>query len=134
MCGTTGDPYVGLMLDIFSPDFDFTNSLLINMPIGCWYLRPLGAVSSTVRSDILCLVPLKVLMLVMYVRDSRAQVGILDDNKKFRFLFSMRGISAVQMQRKVQEEGSHPAVYQADADPPGVPIDNLIQSIGDKHA
>lgn len=44
--------YVGLVLVIFSPFFDLTNSLLIKIPVGCLYLWPLGAVSSTKRSDI----------------------------------------------------------------------------------
>ena len=43
--------YVGLILVIFSPDLGFTNSLLIKMPVGWMYLRPLGAVSSIERSD-----------------------------------------------------------------------------------
>lgn len=37
----------------FSPDLAATNSLLINNPSGWMYLRPFGAVSSTVRPDIL---------------------------------------------------------------------------------
>ena len=43
---------VGFMLVIFSPDFDLTNSLLINMPVGRVNFLPLGAVRSMVRSDI----------------------------------------------------------------------------------
>jgi len=43
---------VGLILVIFSPDFDFTNSLLINRPIGCLYLLPFGAVRSMNKSAI----------------------------------------------------------------------------------
>ena len=43
---------VGFMLVIFSPDFDLTNSLLINMPVGRVNFLPLGAVRSIVRSDI----------------------------------------------------------------------------------
>lgn len=46
-----GEVYVGLMLSIFSPELDFTNSLLMKRPIGCSYFRPLGAVSETKRSD-----------------------------------------------------------------------------------
>ena len=45
--------HLGLMLVIFSPDFEGTNSLLMNNPIGCVYLRPLGAVRSTKRSDMI---------------------------------------------------------------------------------
>lgn len=37
--------YEGLIVANFSPDLDGTNSLLMNKPIGCEYLRPLGAVS-----------------------------------------------------------------------------------------
>lgn len=35
----------------FSPDFDATNSLSINRPMGCEYLRPFGAVNCMVISD-----------------------------------------------------------------------------------
>ncbi len=42
---------MGLMLVIFSPFFDLTNSLLMKIPVGCLYLWPLGAVSSMERSD-----------------------------------------------------------------------------------
>ena len=45
--------YVGFMLVIFSPDFAATHSLLMKRPVGWVYLRPLGAVSSTARSDML---------------------------------------------------------------------------------
>lgn len=45
--------YVGFIDVIFSPFSDLTHSLLMNRPVGCLYLRPLGAVSSTSRSDIL---------------------------------------------------------------------------------
>ena len=48
--------YLGLMLSIFSPELDLTNSLLMKRPIGCSYLRPLGAVSETKRSDMSALV------------------------------------------------------------------------------
>lgn len=44
---------MGLMVAIFSPDLDLTNSLSMNRPRGWVYLRPLGAVSSTKRSDML---------------------------------------------------------------------------------
>ena len=44
---------VGFMLVIISPDFALTHSLLMKRPVGCVYLRPLGAVSSTARSDML---------------------------------------------------------------------------------
>ena len=50
--GKLSDAYVGLILVIFSPDFDFTNSLLINMPVGRENFLPLGAVRSMERSDI----------------------------------------------------------------------------------
>jgi hypothetical protein len=40
-----------LIVVIFSLDFDFTHSLLMNRPVGWVYLTPLGAVSSTDRSD-----------------------------------------------------------------------------------
>ena len=40
---------------IFSPDFDFTHSLLMNRPVGWVYLTPLGAVSSTDKSDMVVL-------------------------------------------------------------------------------
>ena len=43
--------YVGFMLVIVLPSEDGVNSLLMNRPVGWVYLRPLGAVSSTVRSD-----------------------------------------------------------------------------------
>jgi hypothetical protein len=45
--------YVGLMEVIFSPSLDLTHSLLMNKPIGCSYLTPLGAVRLTTRSAIL---------------------------------------------------------------------------------
>ena len=48
-----GRPHVGLILSIISPFFDFTNSLFMKRPMGWSYLRPLGAVRETVRSDIL---------------------------------------------------------------------------------
>ena len=41
--------YAGLTVVIFSPDLASTHSLLIKRPVGWWYFRPLGAVSSTVR-------------------------------------------------------------------------------------
>jgi hypothetical protein len=41
------------MLEILSPLEDLTHSLLINRPVGCVYLTPLGAVSSTDKPDIL---------------------------------------------------------------------------------
>jgi hypothetical protein len=37
---------------IISPDDEGTHSLLMNNPVGCVYFLPLGAVSSTVRPDI----------------------------------------------------------------------------------
>lgn len=45
-----GVSYVGFIEVIFSPDLDLTNSLLMKRPMGCVYLRPLGAVSSMLRS------------------------------------------------------------------------------------
>jgi len=45
--------YVGLMETIFLPSLLFTHSLLMKRPVGWVYFLPLGAVSSTVRSDIL---------------------------------------------------------------------------------
>jgi hypothetical protein len=44
---------VGFMLVILSPELDLTNSLLIKRPVGRVILRPLGAVSSTLRSAML---------------------------------------------------------------------------------
>lgn len=45
--------HLGFIELIVSPDFDLTNSLLMNNPRGCLYLWPFGAVSSTKRSDML---------------------------------------------------------------------------------
>jgi hypothetical protein len=42
----------GLILVIFSPELPLTHSLLMKRPVGWMYFRPFGAVSSTVRSDI----------------------------------------------------------------------------------
>lgn len=39
------------MVANFSPDFDGTNSLLMNRPMGCEYLRPFGAVNCTATLD-----------------------------------------------------------------------------------
>jgi hypothetical protein len=50
---TKKQTYLGFMLEILSPLVDLTHSLLINRPVGCVYLTPLGAVSSTDRPDIL---------------------------------------------------------------------------------
>jgi hypothetical protein len=47
------------MLEILSPFEDLTHSLLINNPVGCVYLTPLGAVSSTDKPDILRIVTTK---------------------------------------------------------------------------
>jgi hypothetical protein len=47
------EAYVGLIDTIFSPFLEATHSLLMNKPVGCVYLRPLGAVSSTDKLDIL---------------------------------------------------------------------------------
>lgn len=47
-----GKTHEGLILVIISPEVAATHSLLMNKPVGCIYLRPFGAVSSTVRSDI----------------------------------------------------------------------------------
>jgi len=46
------ETYVGLVLTIFPPSEDLTHSLLMNRPVGWVYFRPLGAISSTERSDI----------------------------------------------------------------------------------
>jgi len=45
--------YVGFMLSIFSPALEATNSLLMKRPMGWAYLRPLGAVRVTERSDMM---------------------------------------------------------------------------------
>lgn len=50
---TEKQAYLGFMLEILSPFDDLTHSLLMNKPVGCVYLTPLGAVSSTDRPDIL---------------------------------------------------------------------------------
>jgi len=42
----------GLILVIISPALPLTHSLLMKRPVGWTYFRPFGAVSSTVRSDI----------------------------------------------------------------------------------
>jgi hypothetical protein len=47
------------MVEMVSPDLDATNSLLMKRPRGCEYFLPLGAVSSTKRSDMLELLWLK---------------------------------------------------------------------------
>jgi hypothetical protein len=80
---------VGLMLVIFSPDFDFTNSLLMKIPIGCLYFRPLGAVSSTERSDILLPTPLKVRMVAMEMLGRRAKPRNFGSAEKLKSLFSI---------------------------------------------
>jgi hypothetical protein len=51
--------YLGLMVEMVSPDLDATNSLLMKRPRGWEYFLPLGAVNSTKRSDILNLLWLK---------------------------------------------------------------------------
>jgi len=92
---------VGLMLVIFSPDFDFTNSLLIKIPTGCLYFRPLGAVSSTTRSDILLLIVLKVRMPVIEVidiLDRRVKLRDVAVTRNLRLPFCMRGMSATLIQ------------------------------------
>jgi hypothetical protein len=48
------------MLVIFSPELDFTNSLLMKIPVGSVIFLPLGALRSIVRSDILEAAELKV--------------------------------------------------------------------------
>lgn len=45
--------HVGLMLVIFSPDFDLTNSLFMKRPIGCLYSRPLGALRLINKSEVI---------------------------------------------------------------------------------
>jgi len=51
--GEEGLLYVGFMLSIFLPALEATNSLLMKRPIGWVYLRPLGAVRVTERSDMM---------------------------------------------------------------------------------
>jgi hypothetical protein len=43
-------PYAGLTVESLAPNFDLTNSLLMNKPVGWSYLRPLGAVRETITS------------------------------------------------------------------------------------
>jgi hypothetical protein len=43
--------YLGLMLVILAPELDLTNSLLMKSPVGSLMEVPFGAVSWTVRSD-----------------------------------------------------------------------------------
>lgn len=45
--------YVGLILSILFPPEAFTNSLLMNKPVGSVNFFPLGAVKSTESPDIL---------------------------------------------------------------------------------
>lgn len=48
--------YAGSMESMVSPLVDGTNSLLMNKPVGCDHLVPLGAVNSTKRfGDILAI-------------------------------------------------------------------------------
>jgi hypothetical protein len=47
------EAYVGLIEIIFLSSLLLTHSLLIKSPVGWVYFRPLGAVSSSDRSDIL---------------------------------------------------------------------------------
>lgn len=47
-----GGTYLGLMVVIFFPELDATNSLLMNRPVGSVILRPFGAVRSTWRDMI----------------------------------------------------------------------------------
>jgi hypothetical protein len=65
--------YVGFMLEILSPFEDLTHSLLINRPVGCVYLTPLGAVSSTDKPDILRIVTVKNLDGAGYVKEKEAE-------------------------------------------------------------
>lgn len=44
------DTYAGSIDVMVCPDLAFTNSLLIKRPVGCVYLTPLGAVSSTAEA------------------------------------------------------------------------------------
>lgn len=48
--------YAGSIESIFGPK-DSTNSLLIKSPVGCWIVRPLGAVIST--EDMVSLFPVR---------------------------------------------------------------------------
>ena len=47
------ESHVGLILVIFSPDLDLTNSLFMKSPIGCLYSRPLGALRLMNRSELM---------------------------------------------------------------------------------
>lgn len=67
----------GFIVVIFSPDFDFTHSLLMKIPVGCVYLRPFGAVNSIVRSDILAVVRENVLLEDLD-KNSRSLAGLRD--------------------------------------------------------
>ena len=51
MTDAISDSSVGLIEVILLPLEEGTNSLLMNRPVGCVYFNPLGAVSSTERSD-----------------------------------------------------------------------------------
>ena len=57
--GVIDNSYVGLMLVIFWPPVAFTNSLLMNRPVGKVIFLPFGAVRSTLRSVILKAVDLE---------------------------------------------------------------------------
>ena len=48
--------HVGLMLVIFSPDLDLTNSLFMKSPMGCLYSRPLGALRLMKSSEVMVVV------------------------------------------------------------------------------
>jgi hypothetical protein len=61
------------MLEILSPLEDLTHSLLINRPVGCVYLTPLGAVSSTDKPDILRIVTVKNLKGAGYLKEKEAE-------------------------------------------------------------
>jgi hypothetical protein len=57
------------MVANFSPSELGTNSLLMNNPVGCVYLRPFGAVSSTWTFDMAAMVLERALLFVLFVRN-----------------------------------------------------------------
>lgn len=70
-----GRPYVGFMLVIFSPELDFTNSLLMKIPVGSVIFLPFGALSSTVRSDIVEAAEVKVRLVGSELKNLYGIVG-----------------------------------------------------------
>ena len=63
------EAHVGLILVIFSPDLDLTNSLFIKRPIGCLYSRPLGALRLRNRSEVMLGQNLEGMSIVMVVEN-----------------------------------------------------------------